>query len=42
MVVLGVGCCAEAFSGCSEWLLLCTAVHRLLTEAASLVAEHGL
>ena len=41
MVVLNVGCCAQAFSGCSEWPLL-SAAHRLLAEAAALVAEHGL
>ena len=39
---LGLCCCARVFSTCGELGLLFVAVRRLLTEAASLVAEHGL
>ena len=39
--VLGLHCCARAFSSCGERGLLFVAVHRLLTVVASLV-EHGL
>ena len=42
MAVLGLCCCAQAFSSCNEWGLLFAAVHRLLIEVASLAAEHGL
>ena len=42
LAVLGLCCCAQAFSSCSEWGLLFVAVHRLLIVVASLVAEHGL
>ena len=42
LAVLGLPCCARAFSSCSEWELLFVAVRRLLTAVASLVAEHGL
>ena len=40
--VLGLCCCAQAFSSCGERGLLFVAVRRLLTAVASLVAEHGL
>ena len=40
--VLGPHCCMWAFSSCSEWGLLFTAVRGLLIAVASLVAEHGL
>ena len=42
MAVLGLCCCAWAFSSCGEWGLLLVAVRRLLTAVASLVAEHRL
>ena len=42
MAVLGLCCCAQAFSSGSEWGLLFVAVHGLLIVVASLVAEHGL
>ena len=40
--VLGLHCCAWAFSSCSEQVLLFFAVCRLLTVVASLVVEHRL
>ena len=42
LAVLGLRCCAWAFSSCSEQGLLLVAVHRLLIAVASLVAEHRL
>ena len=42
LAVLGLRCCARAFSSCSEWGLLFVAVLGLLMVAASVVAEHGL
>ena len=39
---LGLRCCMQAFSSCSEWRLLFIAVRRLLIAIASLVAEHRL
>ena len=42
MAVLGLHCCARAFSSCVRWELLFIAVRRLLTAVASLVAEHRL
>ena len=42
LAVLGLRCCALAFSSCGERGLLFTAVHGLLTAVASLVAEHRL
>ena len=42
LAVLGLRCCARAFSSCSEQGLLLVAVHGLLIAVASLVAEHGL
>ena len=42
LAVLGLCCCARAFSSCSERGLLFVAVRRLLIAVASLVAEHGL
>ena len=41
MSELGLCCCMQAFSSCSEWGLLFVAVHGLLTAMTSLVAEHG-
>ena len=41
LVVLGVRCCAWAFSSCREQGLLLVAVHGLLV-GASLVGGHGL
>ena len=41
MAVLGLHCCAQAFSSCGERGLLFVAVHGLLIAVASLVAEHG-
>ena len=42
LAVLGLRCCAQAFSSCGEWGLLFIAVCGLLTAVASLVAEHRL
>ena len=42
LAVLGLCCCAWAFSSCSEWGRLFVAVRGLLIAVASLVAEHGL
>ena len=42
LAVLGIRCCAWAFSSCSEQGLLFVVVHGLLTAVVSLVAEHGL
>ena len=42
MAVLGLCCCALAFSSCGKQGLLFVAVRGLLIVAASLVAEHGL
>ena len=42
LVALGLLCCVWAFSSCGEWGLLSVVVCRLLTEVASLVAEHRL
>ena len=40
--LLGLRCCARAFSDCGEPGLLLVAVRGLLIAVASLVAEHGL
>ena len=42
LAVLGLHCCAQAFSSCRERGLLFVAVCGLLIAVASLVAEHGL
>ena len=42
LAVLGLPCCARAFSSCGEQGLFFVAVHGLLTEVASFVVEHGL
>ena len=42
LAVLGLRCCARAFSSCGERGLLFVAMHMLLIAVASLVAEHGL
>ena len=42
LAVLGVRCCARAFSSCGEWGLLFVAVRGLLIVVASPVAEHRL
>ena len=42
VAALGLRCCAQAFSSCSEWGLLLVAVRGLLIVVASLVVEHGL
>ena len=42
LAVLGLRCCAQAFSSCSQWELLFIVVHGLLIVVASLVAEHEL
>ena len=39
--VLGLCCCVQTFSSCSEWGLLFVAVRGLLIAVASLVVEHG-
>ena len=41
-VVLGVRCCARAFSSCREQGLLLVTVRGLLVVGASLVGAHGL
>ena len=42
LAALGLRCCVQAFSSCSEWGLLFVAVRSLLIAVASLVAEHRL
>ena len=42
LAALGLHCCVQAFSSCSERGLLFVVVCRLLIAVASLVAEHGL
>ena len=42
LAVLGLRCCARAFSSCSERGLLLAVVRGLLIVVASLVVEHGL
>ena len=42
MAELGLCCCVQAFSSCSERWLLFVAVCELLIAVASLDAEHGL
>ena len=42
MAVLGLRCCAWAFSSCSKRRLLFVEVRGLLIAVASCVAEHGL
>ena len=42
LAVLGPHCFARAISSCDEWGLLSVAVHGLLTEGASVVAEQRL
>ena len=42
LAVLGLRCCARAFSSCSKRGLLFVVVRGLLIAVASLVAEHGL
>ena len=42
LVVLGPECFARAVSSCNEWGLLPVAVHGLLTEVVSAVAEQRL
>ena len=42
LAVLGLHCCARAFSSCGEQELLFIAVHGLLMAVASLVMEHRL
>ena len=42
LAMLGLRCCAQAFSSCGEQGLLFMVVCGLLIEVASLVAEHGL
>ena len=39
---MGPRCCVQAFSSCSEWMLVFIVVRGLLIAVASLVAEHGL
>ena len=41
MAALGLHCCAQAFSSCSEQGLLTVVVPGFLTGVASLAAEHG-
>ena len=42
MAALGLHCCVQAFSSCSEWGLFFVAVRGLLIAVASLVVEHRL
>ena len=42
MAVLGLRCCAWAFSSCGERALFFVVVHGLLIAVASLVVEHRL
>ena len=41
LAALGLGCCMQAFSSCSEQGLLFIEVHGPLTAVTSLLAEHG-
>ena len=41
LAVLGLRCCARAFSSCGEWGLLFAAACGLLLVVASLVVERG-
>ena len=40
--ILGLCCCTQTFSSCSERGLLFVVVCELLTAVVSLIAEHGL
>ena len=42
LAALGLRCCTQAFSSCSEKGLLFVVVRGLLIAVASLVVEHGL
>ena len=42
LAALGLHCCMQAFSSCSEQGLLFISVHGFLIVVGSLVAEHGL
>ena len=42
LAVLGLHCCAQAFSSCGERGLLFVVVRGLLIAVPSLVVEHGL
>ena len=42
LAVLGLCCCAQAFSNCGKRGLPFIAVHGLLIAVASLAAKHGL
>ena len=42
LAVLGLHCCAQAFSSCGESGLLFIVVRGLLIVVASVVVEHGL
>ena len=42
LAVLGLRCCARAFSSCDDRGLLLVVVHGLLIAVASLVVEHRL
>ena len=42
LAALGLRCCAQPFSSCSERGLLFVVVHGLLIAVASLVSERGL
>ena len=42
LAAMGLHCCAQVLSSCSERGLLFLAVRRLLIAVASLVVEHGL
>ena len=42
LAMVGLCCCAWAFSSCGKWGLLFVVVFRLLIAVASLGVEHGL
>ena len=42
LAALDLRCCVWAFSSCSKWGLLFTAMHVLLIAVASIAREHGL
>ena len=42
LAVLGLHCCMQAFSSCSNWELLFIEVHKLLIAVTSLAMEHRL
>ena len=42
LAALGLHCCEQVSSSCSEWRLFFVVVHELLVVVSSLIAEYGL